>query len=204
MISRRRISGVCEGVGAFLRCEGLKQLPDRSTDGFDRSGGAFAQQVLEFGEDLFDRVQVGGVFWQEDELGAGRAGESAHGFALVAAEIVHDDDVAWLQGGDEDALDISSEVLAIDWTIKDPWGVNPVMAQGDQESRGLPVAVRDLGIEPLATRRPSPQGRHVGLGPGLVDEDRTLRVNWVLIVGPLRPPPGNVRTIAFAGDDAFF
>jgi hypothetical protein len=59
MTSGRRISGVSEVVGAFLGCEGLKQLTDRSRDGFDRSGGAFAQQVLELGEDLFDGVQVG-------------------------------------------------------------------------------------------------------------------------------------------------
>src|SRR5215204_6140537 len=146
----------------------------------------------------------GEIFWQEDQLGAGRADELAYGFALVAAEIVHDDDVARLQGGDEDPLDVSSEVFAVDWAIEDPWSVNPVMAQGGQESRGLPVAVWDLGVESLATLRPSPQRRHVGLGPGLVDEDQTLRRNPALILAPLRPPPRDVRTIAFAGDDAFF
>jgi hypothetical protein len=30
--------------------------------------------MLELGEDLFDRVQVGGVFEQEEELGAGSNG----------------------------------------------------------------------------------------------------------------------------------
>ncbi len=34
---------------------------------------AFRRQVFELGEDLFDRVQVGRVFGQEEELGAGRA-----------------------------------------------------------------------------------------------------------------------------------
>src|SRR5215211_1527976 len=45
---------------------------------------------------------------------------------------------ARLQGGDKDPLDASSEVFAIDWAIEDPWSVNPVMAQGRHESRGLP------------------------------------------------------------------
>ena len=44
--------------------------------------------MLEFGEDLFDGVQVGGVFWQEDELGTGRTTDLTYGFASVAAEIV--------------------------------------------------------------------------------------------------------------------
>ena len=56
--------------------------------------GGFAQQVLELGEDLLDRVQIGRVFRQEEELGAGGADGVAHRLALVAAEIVHDDDVA--------------------------------------------------------------------------------------------------------------
>jgi hypothetical protein len=34
----------------------------------ERAGG-LAQQVLELGEDLFDRVQVRRVFRQEEELG---------------------------------------------------------------------------------------------------------------------------------------
>jgi hypothetical protein len=46
-----------------------------------------------------------------------------------------------------------------------------VVAQGGQEGRGLPAAVRDFGGEPEAAGRRSPQQRHVDLGPGLVDEN---------------------------------
>jgi hypothetical protein len=41
-------------------CEGWEQLSDCVPDGFDGSRGGFAQHVLELGEDLLDRVQVGG------------------------------------------------------------------------------------------------------------------------------------------------
>ena len=122
----------------------------------------------------------------------------------MAAEIVHDDDVAGFQGRDEDLLDVNSEALAVDRAIENPWGLDPVVAQRGQEGRGLPVAVRDLGGEPDAARRPSPQRRHVGLGPGLVDEDQALRLDPALILRPLRAPAGDVGTVAFAGDDAFF
>jgi hypothetical protein len=53
--------------------------------------------VFEFCKDLPDGVEIGRVFGQEEELGAGRADEGSYGFALVAAEIVHDDDVAFTQ-----------------------------------------------------------------------------------------------------------
>ena len=51
----------------------------------------------------------------------------------------------------------------------------------------------------------------LGFGPHLrplqhtlVDKDQTLRIDLALILCPLRAPAGDVRTVAFAGDDAFF
>jgi len=46
---------------------------------------AFRRKCL-FGEDLFDGVQVGWLFWQEEELGSHRANELTHGFAFMAGE----------------------------------------------------------------------------------------------------------------------
>jgi hypothetical protein len=109
--------------------------------------------VLKLGEDLLDWVEVGGVFRQEEKLGAGCPNELAHGSALVAAEVVHDDDFAGLQGRDEDLLDINSKGLAVDRAVENPWGANPTVAQGSQKGRRLPVAVRDFGREPCAAGR---------------------------------------------------
>src|SRR6267142_6044554 len=68
--------------------------------GFRRlSRGGLAQQALELGEDLFDRVQVRRAFWQEEELGPGCADELAHRFGFVTTEIVHDHDVAGAKRG---------------------------------------------------------------------------------------------------------
>ena len=97
-------------------------------DGFDGARGSLAQQVLELGEDLFDRVEVWRVFGQEEKLGTGRANELAYGFAFVTAEIVHDHDVTGMKRWDEDLFDIGLEALAIDGTVEQPWSVDPVMA----------------------------------------------------------------------------
>src|SRR5664280_2382499 len=77
-----------------------------------------AQEVLDLGEDLLDRVQVWRVFRQEEELGAGRADELAYGFGFVTAEIVHDYDVAGMKRGDENLFDIGPEALPVDGTIE--------------------------------------------------------------------------------------
>jgi hypothetical protein len=89
----------------------------RTADGFDGAHGDLAQEVLDLGEDLLDRVQVRRVFRQE-ELGAGGADELAYGFGFVTAEIVHDYDVAGMKRGDEDLFDIGPEALTVDGTVE--------------------------------------------------------------------------------------
>ena len=78
------------------------------------------------------------------------------------------------------------------------------MAQGGQEGHGHPAAVWNLGGKPLATRCPPPQGRHIGPGPGLVDEDQALRFDAILIFDPLGSSSCHVGAIAFASHHAFF
>src|SRR6516165_6899558 len=78
----RSISCVSEVVGAFLRCEGGEEPTDRCGEVLGGACGGFAQEVFELGKDLLDRVEVGRVFRQEQQFGAGRADEPAHGFAL--------------------------------------------------------------------------------------------------------------------------
>jgi len=43
-----------------------RSWPICRANGLDGSGGRFAEQVLELGKDLFDRVQVGRIFRQEE------------------------------------------------------------------------------------------------------------------------------------------
>ena len=122
----------------------------------------------------------------------------------MAAEIVQDHNVASTKRWEKDLLHVEAEAVAVDRALEKPWRIDAVMTQGRQEGHGLPAAVWNLGGEPLATRRPSPQGRHIGSGPGLVDEDQALRFDAILIFDPLGSSPGDVRTIAFASHHAFF
>ena len=104
----------------------------------------------------------------------------------------------------ENLFHIDPEARAVDGAIEEPGCLDAVMAQGRQEGQGAPFAVRDLCFQPLATRRPSPERRHVGLGPGLVDEDQALRRDAPAVLLPLGPPAFDVRAIPFTGDGGFF
>jgi hypothetical protein len=45
---------------------------------------------------------------------------------------------------------------------------------------------------------------HIGLGPGLIDEDEAGGIKLALVLFPLRPPSCDVVAILFAGVQAFF
>ena len=53
------ISGILEVVEAFVWREVVEGDPDRVPKGVDGSARHFAQGVFEFGEDLFDWIEVG-------------------------------------------------------------------------------------------------------------------------------------------------
>ena len=113
-------------------------------DGFVTSRPGLSQQSFELGEDLLNGVEVGGVFRQKDEASPDIADRSSHGLSLVGAEIVEDHDVAWLQRRHEELFDIGVEALAVDGPVEQAGRVDAVVAQGGEESRGLPLALRDL------------------------------------------------------------
>ena len=184
--------------------EGVEQVSDALPCGLHGSFSGFAQEELEFGEDLFDRIEIRAVGWEEQEPGSYGPDGLAHGLTLVAAQIVHDYDVAGRERGYEELLHISGEELAVDRPIEHAGSIDPVVSQRRHEGQRLPLAKRGLGDQLGSTLRPASDRRHVGLGPGLVDEDQPPGIKPTLILLPLRPPPGDLRTILLAGEQAFF
>jgi hypothetical protein len=118
---------------------------------------ALRSRVLSLAKDLFDRVEVGAVGRQEQELGAGGSDRAADGEALVAAKVVHDDDVARAQGWDEELLHPGEEALAVDRPVEDAGRVDAVVTKGSDEGEGAPAAVRVMlvlaQVSSMKTRR---------------------------------------------------
>lgn len=70
--------------------------------------------MIQFGEHLLDRIEVGRVFRQEGEVGARGADGFSYGLCLVAAEVIYGHDIAGLERGDENFHHVEEETLAID------------------------------------------------------------------------------------------
>lgn len=63
----------------FIGCKCVKEI---AGGGADRIEG-LSEQMFELSEDLFDPVQLGRVYWQDERLGAGQADDLTHDFACV-------------------------------------------------------------------------------------------------------------------------
>ena len=102
-----------------MRGEVLEQGTDAPPCGFDGSLVGLSEQCLELGEGLFDRIEVWTIGRQEEQLCADSANGAAHGFSLVATEIVDDDDIAGSELWNECLFDIGQEAFAIDRSVND-------------------------------------------------------------------------------------
>ena len=73
MFSGLPVSCVSEVVGAFVGGEGGEELADASPSRFGGACVELSQEGLQLGEELFDRIKVGRVGRQEEELGSSGA-----------------------------------------------------------------------------------------------------------------------------------
>src|SRR6516162_2403335 len=94
----RRRTGVSDVCGAFFGPVLGEDLCAGLAEGFVAPCSRLSQQSFELGEDLLDRIEVGRVFWQEDEARPDIADRWSHGLSLVGAEIFGDHDVARFEG----------------------------------------------------------------------------------------------------------
>ena len=90
---------------------------------------------------ISDRVQIGRVGRQEPDFGTGLFNQGDGALVLMCPEIVHHHDVAWADCVEQLLANPGTEALAIDGTIEDAGGDDPVAAQGSHEGHSAPVAM---------------------------------------------------------------
>jgi|HubBroStandDraft_6_1064221.scaffolds.fasta_scaffold391663_1 hypothetical protein len=193
-----------EEVSTFLWGYGFEKPRDGGLDLIETPGVCLSQECLELGERLLDRVQVGTVRRQIEQLGPGRADRSPYGRVLMAAEIVHHHDIAWPQSWNQELHHPGEETLGVDGAIQDARRGNPITSQPGHEGECLALAVRNLGDQALASGAAAMQAGHIRLRPGLINEDQTGRTNLALPLLPLSPTPRDISAVLLAGTQAFF
>ena len=182
-------------MGAFVGLEDVDEFADQVPESADGSFARFAQHGFEAGEGLLDWIEVRAVGRQEAQGCACRFYLLPHCCALVARQVVHDDDVARSQFGHEYLRDIGFEPVAIDRPVQHHRCNHAGHAQTGHERGGLAMAVRVAHPQALALGATAMAAGHVGGGPRLIDEDKALRLQIDLAVEPALTLPQDVGTV---------
>src|SRR5829696_10389218 len=95
--------------------------------------------------------------------------------------------------------DVGPEARPVDGALDHEGSGDAVPAQSGHEGGCGPMPERRLADEPRATPAAPARTGHVGLGPGLVDEDETGRIHAGLLLAPALARRGNVRTLLLGG-----
>ena len=191
-------------VAAFGRAEAVEQGAEPPPGRLNGAFGRVAEQSFELGEDLFDRVEIGGGGRQEAEGGPRLLKGRAHGGPLVAAQIVHNDDSAWGERRQQALFDRGQEAEPVQRAIEDAGSGNAVVAQRRHEGQRLPVAVGPGRAQPLAPGAAAMATGHGGLGPGLIQEHEAPRIQLALPALPPAAAAHDVRPVLLGGHQAFF
>ena len=111
-----------------MRRECVEHGSDFAPCSFSSSLRRFAQQMLELGKYVLDRVQVGRVWRQVEQLGLGGSDRFADGGTLVAGQVIHDHEVARCQCRHEELLNPFGKAGPVDWLIEHTRRIDTVAA----------------------------------------------------------------------------
>lgn len=189
--------------GALMRREFLKECADPFPRGLNGSLLVLPDEELKLGEHHFDGVEIRAVRRQEKQMGADATNSLSGGAALVTAEVVENDDVAWSQGRNQRLLNPGGEADSVDGAVEDQGCYDPVVTETGKEGQCLPMSMRHLGEKRLAPCAPSVLARHVGLYPRLVDEDQTRGIKLSLVGLPASAQPRYLQPILLLGQQRF-
>lgn len=145
--------------------------------------------VFEFRECLFDGVQIGAVWRQEQQVSFCSAGLASRTALLLSLPgLVHHHHISGPQGRDQNAFDIGSEVLPL---------MGPSNTQGAsmRSWRNAAMKIEVFPGQAFALWCLAAQRNHVRLHPSFINEDQPCRIETLLM--PLPPVPAALHIGAF-------
>ncbi len=145
-------------------------------------------------------VELGGaVRRQISQFGSGRLDELLDPGSLVARQIVHDDDVAFGEGGHKTFFHPFLERGRVDRPVEGLLRHEAAKAQAGDERNRLVMAVRNGGAQSSAAPTASAFARHIRRSPGLIDEHEASRIEIELPGEPVAALSHNVRALLLLG-----
>lgn len=170
------------------------------------SSGDSAQPGLDFGPQFFDGVEVGRIRRQIPDTGSDFFDGLLDADDFMAGEIVHDHDVSFVQCRRQAFFDVTAEGDRIGGPIEHDGSFldDSGGADGAEQGRGSPMALRCGEEAALANRRSPIQARQVRLRPGFIEKYEVFRACESTGDDEICATALHVGTIALAGPQRFF
>ena len=121
----------------------------------------------------------------------------------MGGQVVHHDDHAALQRGDEHLFDLGEESGTVHRSVEHHRRGQTTERESDDERHCFPMPMRDRCSASLPAWRTPPQPIHLCRHCGFVDEHQLLGIEVRLCVEPGLPASGDVRALLLAGVRGF-
>jgi hypothetical protein len=122
----------------------------------------------------------------------------------VRAEVVGDDDVAWVQRRDKNLFDVGEETGAVDRAIEDAWCRQPGDPERGEKRTGLPPRARRVVMDALAAQGTTVPAEQIVGDAGFVEKDEVGRIPARRRGTPRDARGRDVRPIVFGRPYGFF
>lgn len=191
-------------ASAMLGSEVGEALGEGDLQIVEGARGRLAQVGLEFGERLFDGVEIRAVGGQVAHARSASRDQFHDRGGLVDAQVVEDDDIAGFELWAKHLAHIDREDFGIGGARDQEGRIDPLPAQRGDKGGGLPVAVRHGSDAALPPETASVQTRQLGVERGLIDENQPPVVPARLVPAPPGPGESDIRPLLLGGVRRFF
>jgi hypothetical protein len=130
---------VADVICALTWREGLERIGHKRCDTIECSGSRRPEERLEFGERLFDRIEVGTIRRQKPNVCADGFNRGANLRLFVHGEVIEDDDIAGAERRHQDLFDVGEKAHIVDGAIEYRRGAEPLDRQRRDRRRRFPM-----------------------------------------------------------------
>ena len=159
---------------------------------------------FEFGESLFNGVEIGAIGWQVADPHPPAGKQLAHAGDFVGGKVVENEGVALAQLRTEHLLEIDRKDLGIDRAFDPKGGLDAFVAQGRNEGGALPVAVRDAAQTTLPPWAAAIKAGQLGVYTRLIEEHQPADIPVRLLPAPKLAGGVDIRPLLLGGARRFF
>ena len=149
-------------IPTFARREEVEGRADKRQHVIEGSGTRRSEKRFQFGEYLFDRIEVGTVGRQESDLGAHRLDGGADRGVFVDGQVVEHDHIATVERGHQHLLHVRLKAHRVDGPVEDGGCGDAIDTEGRDYRLRFPMAAGRVIVQPRATRAPTVAAQQIG------------------------------------------